>query len=57
MDANGRPHVIEANPNPHLAEHEDFAQSALVTGVSYPRLLERLLALGTQWQPHRMALD
>jgi len=51
MDANGRPYVIEANPNPQLAEQEDFAQSALRAGMTYPVLLERIMALGAQWRP------
>jgi len=54
MDAEGRPYVIEANPNPQLAKHEDFAQSAIRGNLSYSRLLERILALGVQWLPHRM---
>jgi D-alanine-D-alanine ligase len=56
MDANGNPYVIEANANPQLAEEEDFAQSAKRAQVAYPMLLERIMALGIQWQPHRMGL-
>ena len=37
-------------PNPNLAAEEDFAQSALAAGVSYPELLEKLLALGAGYQ-------
>ncbi len=37
---------IEANPNPILAKEEDFAQSAMKAGLSYPELIERILALG-----------
>ena len=47
--------VIEANPNPQLAQGEDFAESARRAGVSYARLLERIIGLGLQWQPSRMA--
>jgi D-alanine-D-alanine ligase len=57
MDGNGKAYVIEANANPQLAEEEDFAQSAKRTKMSYSRLLERIMALGIQWQPHRMALE
>ncbi len=39
-------YFIEANPNPILAEDEDFAQSALKAGVSYPQLIERVIRLG-----------
>ena len=56
MDANGKVYVIEANANPQLAKDEDFAQSARRAKLSYPRLLERIMALGVQWQPHRMGL-
>ncbi len=57
MDANDNPFVIEANANPQLAEAEDFAQSAKRAKLSYSVLLERIMALGIQWQPHRMGLD
>jgi D-alanine-D-alanine ligase len=56
MDANNNPYVIEANANPQLAEEEDFAQSAKRAKLAYPKLLERIMALGVQWQPHRMGL-
>ena len=57
MDANGKAYVIEANANPQLAQEEDFAQSAKRAKMSYSRLLERIMALGLQWQPHRMGLE
>jgi len=56
MDASNQPYVIEANANPQLAEDEDFAQSARRADVAYPALLERIIALGRAWQPHRMWL-
>jgi D-alanine-D-alanine ligase len=36
-------YFIEANPNPILAEDEDFAQSAQKAGMSYPELIERIM--------------
>ena len=36
-------YFIEANPNPILAEDEDFAQSAQKAGVTYPELIDRIL--------------
>ena len=57
MDASDKAYVIEANANPQLAQEEDFAQSAKRAKMSYPRLLERIMALGLQWQPHRMGLN
>lgn len=41
-----RIYFIEANPNPILAEDEDFAQSAKKGSVDYPELIERITRLG-----------
>lgn len=57
MDGAGNPYVIEANPNPQLAKKEDFAQSAIRSKMSYAGLLDRIMALGLEWQPHRMGID
>ena len=54
MKADGQLFVIEANPNPQLAQGEDFAESARRAGVSYAKLIERIIGLGLQWQPSRM---
>ena len=48
VTANNEVYFIEANPNPILAEDEDFAQSAMKTGLTYPRLIERIIRLGLQ---------
>jgi len=53
MDDEGRAYVLEANPNPNLAYGEDFAESAEVNGVSYEKLLERIITLGLRWEPAR----
>ncbi|HVZ22154.1 MAG TPA: ATP-grasp domain-containing protein [Vicinamibacterales bacterium] len=53
MDEAGRMYVLEANPNPNLAYGEDFAESAEVAGVSYERLLDRIVTLGLRWEPAR----
>ena len=53
MDAAGRVHFIEANPNPQLAYGEDFAESAHRAGLSYGVLLDRILALGLAWRPRQ----
>jgi D-alanine-D-alanine ligase len=42
--------VLEANANPHLATHEDFARSAQVAGIGYPALIDRILALGLSYR-------
>jgi D-alanine-D-alanine ligase len=41
----GTVYFLEANPNPDIAEREDFAAAALAAGISYPVLLERILHL------------
>lgn len=51
VDKNGKAYIIEANPNPDISEHDDFAQSAKAAGISYPELLEKILRLGRQWSP------
>ena len=43
LASNGDVHVIEANPNPCLAQDEDFAQSACLGGVSYDNLIQEIL--------------
>ena len=51
MDGNEKIYVLEANPNPHLALGEDFADSAAAGGVPYDRLLQRILNFGLSWSP------
>ncbi|MEZ5963050.1 MAG: ATP-grasp domain-containing protein [Planctomycetota bacterium] len=43
--------VIEANPNPDLRWHEDFAASAKRAGFSYSKLVQRILILALQHRP------
>jgi D-alanine-D-alanine ligase len=43
-------YFIEGNPNPILAEDEDFAQSAAKAGLPYPQLIERIIRLGMNRQ-------
>ena len=43
-------YFLEANPNPEIAEREEFASSARHAGVPYPDLLERILRLGLRQQ-------
>ena len=37
---------LEANPNPEIAQSEEFASAAAQAGIDYPDLLQRLLRLG-----------
>ena len=39
-------YFIEANPNPHLASDEDFAESAAKADLRYPQLIDRIIRLG-----------
>ncbi len=39
-------YFLEANPNPQIAEDEDFADSARAAGIGYDKLLDRILTLG-----------
>jgi D-alanine-D-alanine ligase len=39
----GDVYVIEANPNPSLEDHEDFAQSAADAGMNYDTLIQEIL--------------
>jgi D-alanine-D-alanine ligase len=54
LDAAGRVHVLEANPNPQIARTEDFAESAKHIGLTYPALLQRILTTGLRWEPERL---
>ncbi len=48
LTANNELYFIEANPNPHLASDEDFAQSADKAGIKYPQLIDRIIRAGMQ---------
>jgi D-alanine-D-alanine ligase len=37
--------ILEANPNPNLDRKDEFALSALKAGLSYPRMIQRILTL------------
>lgn len=38
--------VVEANPNPEIAQGEDIAEAAAKAGLPYNELIERIVALG-----------
>jgi D-alanine-D-alanine ligase len=46
LTADNKIYFIEANPNPHLAEDEDFALSANKAGLAYPQLIDRIVRQG-----------
>jgi len=51
LDPSGKVYVLEANPNPEIASHEDFSESAAKVGLTYEALLQRILNLGLRWRP------
>lgn len=55
MDTEGQLYVLEANPNPQIAEDEDFADSAKNVGYEYQELLQELLNVGLRWRPAKAA--
>lgn len=46
----GKPFLLEANPNPQLMYGEDFAESAEVAGLGYDKLLQKILNLGVRYR-------
>jgi D-alanine-D-alanine ligase len=46
LSADGIAYFLEANPNPEIAESQEFAAAALHDGLAYPDLLARIVALG-----------
>ena len=46
LDAGGLFYFLEANPNPEIAQREEFASAARAAGIEYPELLQRFLNLG-----------
>ena len=45
LQADGRVHVIEANPNPWLSSKAEFAMAARKSGRTYPQLVEEIVEL------------
>ena len=45
LSADGIPYFLEANPNPEIAESQEFAAAARHEGLTYADLLHRILAL------------
>ena len=46
LTAKGELYLLEANPNPEIAEKEEFASAAAASGLRYRQLLTRILTLG-----------
>ena len=46
LQPDGQIYVLEANPNPAIAEFDDCALSAEKAGIKYPELIQRIINLG-----------
>ena len=46
----GKLYLLEANPNPQIANQEDFADSAKHCKVDYESLLQKIMALGLRYR-------
>lgn len=46
LDAQGRLHFLEANPNPEIAWEEEFASAAEAWGLGYTELIQKIVNLG-----------
>jgi D-alanine-D-alanine ligase len=53
LTEDGRTFVLEVNPNPQIAQNEDFADSAGHCGVKYRALLQKIMTLGMSYGPIR----
>lgn len=51
LAGDGRIYVLEVNPNPQIAHHEDFSDSAEHCGVQYEVLLQKIITLGMGYDP------
>ncbi|HEY4135339.1 MAG TPA: ATP-grasp domain-containing protein [Alphaproteobacteria bacterium] len=55
LSTDGVPYFLEANPNPEIAESQEFAQAALHDGVAYSALLQQLINLAIKRQAAKNA--
>ncbi|MDF0665283.1 MAG: ATP-grasp domain-containing protein [Nitrospira sp.] len=55
MAGDGQLYVLEANPNPQIAEDEDFAHSAKKADYHYTELLQEILNVGLRRGPAKAA--
>lgn len=51
MTEEGQFYLLEANPNPQIANNEDFADSAAHSGVPYEQLLQKIITVGLNYGP------
>ncbi|MGH9458096.1 MAG: D-alanine--D-alanine ligase family protein [Thermoanaerobaculia bacterium] len=48
LEPTGEFYFLEANPNPEIAEAEEFASAAEAAGIAYPELLQKIVNLAMQ---------
>jgi D-alanine-D-alanine ligase len=46
LSSDGKLYFLEANPNPEIAEEDEFASAAEAAGIRYPALLQKIVNLG-----------
>jgi D-alanine-D-alanine ligase len=51
MRSDGSMFLLEANANPNLSKGEDLADSAKAVGISYMKLIDRIVQLGLAYMP------
>jgi D-alanine-D-alanine ligase len=55
MTEEGQFYLLEANPNPQIAENEDFADSAAHSGLPYDQLLQKIITVGLNYHASHVA--
>jgi D-alanine-D-alanine ligase len=55
MTEEGQFYLIEANPNPQIANNEDFADSAAHSGIPYDELLQKIITVGLNYQGRQIS--
>ena len=51
LSPEGTLYLLEANPNPDISFGEDFAEAAEHSGVSYEKVLQKIVSLGMSYRP------
>ncbi|MEM6996797.1 MAG: D-alanine--D-alanine ligase [Myxococcota bacterium] len=50
LSPKGELYFLEANPNPDIADYEEFAGAAAAAGLDYGPLLQKIVNLGVSWR-------
>lgn len=50
LSEEGRPYLLEANPNPDISYDEEFALSAKAAGLEYRNLIQKILSYGLSYR-------